>query len=411
MPQEAEIAVAAHALKPSPPVRFVDTQASALLDLMRGLAALLVLGEHWRNLLFVDYRQVSLHKKALLLPYLLTAAGHQAVIVFFVLSGYLIGGSVFRSLRSGTWSLGIYFTHRLVRLWLVLLPGLLLGLLWDETGMHLGRAPLLYGGINLNHMTAHAVASAISVKIFCGNLLFLEGWRVPLLGSNDALWSLTFEFWYYVMFPLGVLAVVRSTKAGARVACIVVLIAVVAVMQRGILLYMPIWLLGAALVAMPAVTLGKRHRWVVSILYFALVLWLGVAKQILPTVADYLLGVATLVLIWVLLSARSRADPSERWVRGARGLSRFSFTLYVVHTPLLFFLVSFGPRDARWVPTLPHVVAALAMLAATLVYAYAVAWATEFRMDTVRGFVERRLGLVQRPSPTPHEMVLGAHAE
>lgn len=68
--------------KPSPPPRFVDTHASVLLDLLRGLAALLVLGDHWRNLLFIDYRDVTAHRKALFLPYLLTTAGHQAVVIF-----------------------------------------------------------------------------------------------------------------------------------------------------------------------------------------------------------------------------------------------------------------------------------------------------------------------------------------
>jgi peptidoglycan/LPS O-acetylase OafA/YrhL len=396
---------------PARPPRFVDTQASVFLDLLRGLAALLVLGEHWRNLLFVDYRQLPAHGKVFLLPYLLTAAGHQAVIIFFVLSGYLIGGSIFRSLRGNSWSWRVYMTHRLVRLWLVLLPGLLLGLLWDETGMALHRAPLLYGGINLNHMTMHPVGSVLSIKIFLGNLFFVQGWLVPLFGSDNALWSLPFEFWYYVLFPLGVLAVVRSSKNAMRIVYFALLVALAAVMNRGILVYMPVWLLGAALVGVPAPRIGNRLRWAAAFLYVPLVFFFGVAKQIPPTIADYALGVATFGLVWLLLSARSPVQPSARWVRASRALSRFSFTLYVVHTPFLFLLVSFGPHDARWLPTAPHVLAALAMLAATLAYAYAVAWATEFRTDKVRGFVERRLGLVKRPLPSPHEAVLAAPAE
>lgn len=80
---------------------FKDTTASVLLDLLRGLAALLVLLGHWRNLLFIDYPQLTAHKAMLAVPYILSSAGHQAVVIFFVLSGYLISGSVFRSLAKG----------------------------------------------------------------------------------------------------------------------------------------------------------------------------------------------------------------------------------------------------------------------------------------------------------------------
>ncbi len=45
---------------------FKDTTASVLLDLLRGLAALLVLLGHWRNLLFMDYPQLTAHKALLL---------------------------------------------------------------------------------------------------------------------------------------------------------------------------------------------------------------------------------------------------------------------------------------------------------------------------------------------------------
>jgi peptidoglycan/LPS O-acetylase OafA/YrhL len=394
--------------KPGPPLRFVDTHASVLLDLLRGLAALLVLGEHWRNLFFIDYRDVTAHRKALLLPYLLTTAGHQAVVIFFVLSGYLIGGSVLRSLRTGTWSWRLYMTHRLVRLWLVLIPGLLLCLLCDETAMGLHLAPLLYGGINLNHMTIYPIASVISFKIFLGNLFFVQGWGTPVLGTDNALWSLSLEFWYYVLFPLGVMVLARRSSVGMRVVCVAALAVLALLLNRGIFLYMPIWLLGVVLLFLPTPRIANGLRWVAAALYVPVVFYLAVGRNLPGLWADSLLGLVTLPFVWVLLSARSRADASLWWVRAARGLSRFSFTLYVVHVPFLFFMAALGPRDGRWAPTAPHVLVALGMLAATLAYAYAVAWATEFRTDTVRRFVERRLGLAKQPLPSPHETVLGA---
>ncbi len=40
-----------------------------LLDLVRAIAALLVCVEHWRNLLYVDYRQIAGHRSLFAVPY------------------------------------------------------------------------------------------------------------------------------------------------------------------------------------------------------------------------------------------------------------------------------------------------------------------------------------------------------
>jgi len=68
--------------------------------------------------------------------YFLTGFGHQAVIVFFVLSGFLISSSVFKAGAEGKWSWVDYGINRAARLYVVLIPGLLFGLLWDYLGSH-----------------------------------------------------------------------------------------------------------------------------------------------------------------------------------------------------------------------------------------------------------------------------------
>ena len=74
--------------------------ASVHLDALRGLAALAVFVGHLRSLLFVDYYTDSVVRgSAIEAVYLLTSLGHQAVMVFFVLSGYLISGSIFGALE------------------------------------------------------------------------------------------------------------------------------------------------------------------------------------------------------------------------------------------------------------------------------------------------------------------------
>ena len=74
---------------------------SVHLDALRGFVALCVLLHHWCGAFFINTLE-NLHQHPLLRAgYLVCGLGHQAVIVFFVLSGYLVGGSVLRSVASG----------------------------------------------------------------------------------------------------------------------------------------------------------------------------------------------------------------------------------------------------------------------------------------------------------------------
>lgn len=372
-------------------VSFGETRASVYLDLLRALAALLVLLEHWRNLLFCDYRQLPSHRLLWTPAYLLTAAGHQAVVIFFVLSGYLIGGSIFRALAQGRWSWGSYATHRLVRLWVVILPGLALCTLCDRVGMHLERAPELYGGLSINHMTPN-VRTTLTLPTFVGNVFFLQGIRVPMYGSDGALWSLANEFWYYVLFPVAIFAL-RRGSAWRRIGFACGFVAVCWFVKLPILIGFPIWLLGVLLLRLGPAKADDRRRWMIGAAYTLLVFFLARFRPLQNIWGDLVLGIATVVLLRNLLSATAPADPQARWVRWSRFLARGSFTLYVVHTPILVLMASVMVGDGKYVPSLAHIGTALLALIVTTLLAYALAFVTEFRTDRIRRWVENGLAL------------------
>ena len=108
----------------------------ANLDLLRGLAALLVCAGHLRAFLMVDFGQIKPPTIFDRIFYPTTGLGHQAVVVSFVLSGYLVGGSVLTAYQSDRWSWTNYTLRRMSRLWMVLLPALVLTLVWDTFGRH-----------------------------------------------------------------------------------------------------------------------------------------------------------------------------------------------------------------------------------------------------------------------------------
>src|SRR5262249_807489 len=71
-------------------VNIEGKRVSDHLDLIRGLAAIAVLVYHVRYGFFVDYGELSAPDHFSFLFYSLTAFGHDAVMVFFVLSGFFI---------------------------------------------------------------------------------------------------------------------------------------------------------------------------------------------------------------------------------------------------------------------------------------------------------------------------------
>lgn len=77
------------------------------------------------------YPQVPHHNPLLAAVYLASGLGQQWVIVFFVLSGYLVGGSVLRSMALDRWSWRGYLLNRMTRLYTVRVPALVLGAVLD----------------------------------------------------------------------------------------------------------------------------------------------------------------------------------------------------------------------------------------------------------------------------------------
>jgi peptidoglycan/LPS O-acetylase OafA/YrhL len=368
---------------------FQSTVASVLLDALRGVAALLVCFDHWRHLFFIDYPQLTVHRKLLFLPYAMCTLGHQAVIVFFVLSGYLVGGHVLRARDTGRWSWRAYLIQRGVRLWTVLLPALLLGGLIDWTALHLHLAPALYAGMVNNHVTGD-VHLSLTWKALFGNIFFLQTILTPVFGSNGALWSLASEFWYYILFPLGLLALCGPSSIGKRIAMGAGFVGVSLFVGNGIMLLLPVWLLGVLLAVVPVRPTSVTARWGALALYSPLFV---VIDRLIPSQAllsDYALGIATFGFLWILTGAQARSE-GKWYVQPSRTIAGFSYTLYLVHVPMLILLAALIVGNSRWTPDPRHLAMALTLLPLVVAYAYIVAKGTEFRTAAVRDWAMRIL--------------------
>jgi peptidoglycan/LPS O-acetylase OafA/YrhL len=358
-------------------VRFNQTFASVWLDGLRGIAALMVLLQHWRYLFFCELHSIHRYRPIYAVPYVLTSAGHGAVVLFFVLSGYLVGGSALRTFRHPGSAWRSYMTHRLARLWVVLLPALSIGALWD----------FLTGG--------REIAAHTSFKLFFANLFFLQGDKFPTFGSNSPLWSLSYEFWYYIFFPLGLCVVLSAYRPAMRLVAFAGLVAALGFVGHflgpTVLMLFPAWLAGVILHFIPSRSLSSSVRWIAAVVYGVCFAGAVPFKLSHPLAADLALAAATAVFLWILLCDLRVADQHTVTVRAARSSARFSYTLYLVHTPLLVFLASRLDRDANWYPDAFHLSMGLGILLGVAAYAWLLAEITEFRTDDVRHWFEQRL--------------------
>ncbi len=72
------------------------------LDMLRGIAAMLVLANHLRAYVFVGHGSLNETNLVTTIFYAATTFGHQAVLVFFALSGFLVGGHVLEAMGNAT---------------------------------------------------------------------------------------------------------------------------------------------------------------------------------------------------------------------------------------------------------------------------------------------------------------------
>jgi peptidoglycan/LPS O-acetylase OafA/YrhL len=167
---------------------------------------------------------------------------------------------------------------------------------------------------------------------------------------------------------------------------------VAAFVTKGVLALFPVWLFGVALAMVKPAKLTKSTRWIAVVLYVPCILKLALTQWPWHYFKmDYFLGALTSVFLWVMLSANGRVDESALAVRLSRRLARFSYSLYLVHYPMLLFFAAILTREGPWMPTPRLLATAAALCVLAMIYAYCVASATEFHNDQVRRWVEARL--------------------
>lgn len=370
-------------LKSATLVKRQRSSQSVHLDAIRGLAAVAVALSHVRMLFFVDYEAVRSKNTAIKCLYMATGLGHSAVIVFFVLSGYFISASVLRTYREKRWTWREYIVNRLARLYTVLAPAMLLCALWDNLGIRLFGCNSVYGNSAMTHSAP--ICSKVDATTWFGNLFYLQGITVPVYGSNSPLWSLSYEFWYYLLFPALLFALGGAIPWRQRLGYALFAVATLFFIGKGVALNFLIWLMGfEVFILRPVRILGRGYVTIGAIVLFVLTLIACRFHVFGETIAaDFLLSASFSALLISIVNGREQVL-SPIYEKIAVFLSKISYTLYLVHFPILCLLSAILVRRNLWQPNLPHLGAGLLIMGMVLVYTLLVWRLTEANTDAVK---------------------------
>lgn len=308
----------------------------ANIELLRGLAALLVVAVHSRLIFWVGmHRFWELYGPtvgvAQALGYLSApiAWGTIGVPLFFVISGYVIHRKPAQLIAAGrarAFSTRSFLWRRFFKIYPTLLAALIATVLLDQLSNHFIPPYHVLRGATDNHGWA----------TFFGNLFATQGIWVSTLGSNGALWTLALEIQFYALYPLLYALRTRIGLLGSLGVVAAINVASYLMFQRHDITvfgsYYLSWFLGACIAdreAHGATQANGRRAAVLAAVFFAA----GCAAQTRSSYAAFQLW--SITAAGVLVATRQMQLDRRLVARALRGVGEFSYSLYVIHVPLL----------------------------------------------------------------------------
>ena len=308
---------------------YLSSGKSFLMDCFRILAAIWV---------------VIMHTSAICFPsnaYLFFHYGHAAVVVFFVLSGFVISYTTKVKNRGAL----KYAIARISRLYGVLLPALVITAIIE--------AYLKYYDANvyLSIYRGNSFIRYISSLFFLNEVWFFSS-APPL---NAPLWSLSYEFSYYLLFGL-VFFIKRFKHRLLLISFFVVIIG------PKILFMMPIWLMGVLLMHLPKNVLNKKLSLMLSILFFVFAILIVIYLRTYPFdlgckplffasgfITDWAIGLFFASGLWLFPDYEFYwFNRNYKFYQLFRKLADLTFSVYLLHNP---FIVLFKSLSSKFIYT------------------------------------------------------------
>lgn len=296
------------------------------LDFLRFSAALLVVFGHSRLHAFGKTRSSELGVDLLGASIaLLTSFAHAAVIVFFVVSGFLVGGKLINSHRIDKQYLKNYFIDRASRIYTVSIPAIFFSFF---LAIFLTQ---IYGQ---SYTLTKSVCNPSPFDLVATTFFLHAGfWKGH--ACNGPFWSLDYEVFYYVWFA----ALSAALLSVSRKMQLIALLSFLAIGAYGLgepslrmVGYSSLWALGG-LVAASHITSFIRAAYLVVLLTL---LTYCVSVNVKEVWQDAFIGVVTCASLMIAkkIDRRGFVVPSNIAAILAGGAA-ISYSMYLFHAPTI----------------------------------------------------------------------------
>jgi peptidoglycan/LPS O-acetylase OafA/YrhL len=320
------------------------------LDSLRGFAALYVAIGHARWLLWEGYsggytkhpELYNAFEKLSIYFFSLFKFGHEAVLFFFVLSGFVIHLKQAKALKLGTLQFNYtdYLKRRFFRIYPPFLFAILLTFVLDILGYSLGFT--IYTNNTLNTVINHSVLCDIRLENLLTNLVFWKTTTTSTFGTNGPLWSLKYEWWFYMIYPFLLLL---STKIGyMKTLVLIIVMSLSAILIEPMALSFPINIVGYLLSWWFGVVLADIYTKRIDInpiLFAPLTLIVAILSMKINMASDILFDTFWALSFFGLLNFFFFLQTKGihfSFLNRFKWLGDCSYTLYVTHFPILVFI-------------------------------------------------------------------------
>lgn len=312
----------------------ITPDQSEQLDSIRALSAFVVLLGHTNQ--------------SLLLPTLKSGSTYVgfftqlSVMVFFVLSGFLIGKSVCNNTsKHGEFKIGQYARDRALRLYPPLITALILMIALAAL------APYLFPSgshslISIPGVRFVRTEFAVVAKDLWGALAFLNEFKTTTPTVNGPLWSLSLEAWYYV---IAAALFVWPTK---KVVALILFAVTLLVTHKNQLFFMlaPIWFAGFGLAF-----IHQRRPEMNNSMFGGLFAILSVGVIVCVALVlfadplgrgiwlDRMNHFRLISGLWFACFLALILGGAARFPKFLHGHAGYSYTLYVIHFPIMLFIL------------------------------------------------------------------------
>lgn len=304
--------------------------SSLILDLIRGLSAQVVVIGHGISFFGIF---TFLHEPNF--PWMQNIA----VLIFFLLSGFLITYSTVRKLDKENYNFKYYFADRLSRIYTAFIPAIIFVLIIDSLCLYLKPNDYVY-------------SEAFNIKTLIGNLFMLQDYpfsyklstnfSITSFGSGRPFWTLAIEWWIYLFFGYLLLVIFKKRKLKLLNILVLLVFSIVPVYNlisgrgNGLTTY---WIFGAIIYLIISLKILEKITYRLKVIMASGLLILAFVRAYFvmsayDAIFAFLLSITLLLIIDLFKNIKFK----KLFQKFIKFNASYSYTLYLIHYSILDFI-------------------------------------------------------------------------